>query len=256
MGILASRGSVRAQAAGSALRSLLDLALPLCCASCQAPDHRICPACTAAVAGCLWRGGPRAVAPRPAPVGLPEVTSAARYEGPVARLVRAYKDAGRRDCAAVLGGLLASSLETSLGRHASTAHVLRRGDGPVLVVPVPSSRAARRRRGHAPMADLARLACDEFSPTEVLPAPALMPRRRVADQAGLTAVQRAANLEASMQVRRSWAPALDGAVCVVVDDVLTTGATLVEAARALRAAGAREVTAATICATQRRAVGW
>ncbi|QGN56711.1 ComF family protein [Nostocoides sp. HKS02] len=253
MGIAGSVGPVRAQAAGTALRSLLDLALPLSCASCQAPDHRICPACRLAVADCLWAGGPRAVAPRPAPAGLPEVISAGRYEGPVARLVSAYKDAGRRDCAAVLGGLLASSLEASLGRHATTAHLLRRGDGPVLVVPVPSSRAARRRRGDAPMADLARRACDEFSPTELLPAPALAPRRRVADQAGLTAAQRAANLEASMQVRRSWEQIVDGAVCVVVDDVLTTGATLVEAARALREAGAREVTAATICATQRRA---
>jgi predicted amidophosphoribosyltransferase len=120
------------------------------------------------------------------------------------------------------------------------------------VVPVPSSRAARRRRGDAPLEQLARLAVAGYRPHEVVVADALEPRRRVADQAGLSARERAVNLEWSMRVRPVWEPVLEGAVCVVVDDVLTTGATLVEAARALRGGGVAHVLAATICATQRR----
>ena len=84
---------------------------------------------------------------------------------------------------------------------------------------------------------------------------ALVPRRRVADQAGLGARARAVNLEHALAVRPRWATVVAGASCVVVDDVLTTGATLVEATRALRSGGARTVVAATVCATQRHPGG-
>lgn len=233
-----------------AVAAVGDLALPMSCVSCAAPDERMCPACLADVRGCLWTGGPRQVAPTPAPPGLPVTFSAGRYEGALSRTVSAYKDDGRRDCRRVLGELLAVSLQAALGEPPPAQHL--RDGGPVLVVPVPTSRAARRRRGDAPLEALARAACAGFTRAEVLPAPVLRPRRRVEDQAGLSAARRALNLEHSMQVRGRSEILVAGSVCVLVDDVLTTGATLVEAARALRAGGARDVMAATICATQRR----
>ena len=76
--------------------------------------------------------------------------------------------------------------------------------------------------------------------------------RRVQDQAGLSAQARAANLEHAVMVRPGARAALAGVPCVVVDDVVTTGATLAECARALRAAGAGPVVAATVAATARR----
>lgn len=84
--------------------------------------------------------------------------------------------------------------------------------------------------------------------TEVWCVPALEHRRRVADQAGLTAADRAANLSGALQARYD----LRGLRLIVVDDVITTGATLAEAARALRAAGAEVTAAAVIAATARR----
>jgi len=75
----------------------------------------------------------------------------------------------------------------------------------------------------------------------------LVPARAVRDQSGLTSVQRAANLHGAM--RATPGPPVR---VVVVDDVVTTGATLVEAARALVAQGHHVVGAAVLGATQRR----
>jgi predicted amidophosphoribosyltransferase len=71
----------------------------------------------------------------------------------------------------------------------------------------------------------------------------------VLDQAGLDAGERRANLQGALRSRRR----LDGVDVVVVDDVVTTGATLAEAARALTAAGARIRGASVVAATPRRA---
>ncbi|WP_225991356.1 ComF family protein [Actinomadura montaniterrae] len=74
--------------------------------------------------------------------------------------------------------------------------------------------------------------------------------RRVADQAGLGARARRDNLSGALEaVGRA---ALAGRRVVLVDDVITTGASLAEAARALRAAGADVVAAATVAATPLR----
>jgi predicted amidophosphoribosyltransferase len=81
-------------------------------------------------------------------------------------------------------------------------------------------------------------------------AQALQHRRRVADQAGLTATARSTNLTGALQARLD----LRGVRVIVVDDVVTTGATLTEAARALRDAGA-EVPAAAVIATTERHTG-
>lgn len=81
----------------------------------------------------------------------------------------------------------------------------------------------------------------------------IAPTRVTRDQSALDAQERASNLAGAMMVRVRHQPALRGAVCVVVDDLVTTGATLTEAARALRDAGAAEVLAAAIGATRKRA---
>jgi predicted amidophosphoribosyltransferase len=119
---------------------------------------------------------------------------------------------------------------------------------------VPSSARSRRERGREPVRELcvaAALAHAELTGgTGVLPA--LRHTRQVADQAGLAAADRARNLATAMGVRRGWAGRTVGTAVIVVDDVVTSGATLVEAARALRAAGALVVGAVTVAATPRR----
>ncbi len=69
----------------------------------------------------------------------------------------------------------------------------------------------------------------------------------MADQAGLTATDRATNLTGALRARHD----LTGTQVIVVDDVITTGSTLTEATRALRAAGADVTATAVIAATPR-----
>lgn len=80
----------------------------------------------------------------------------------------------------------------------------------------------------------------------------LAPTRVTRDQSALDAVERASNLAGAMRVRARHHPVVKGAVCVVVDDLVTSGATLTEAARALTDSGAGEVLAAAIGATRKR----
>ena len=86
-------------------------------------------------------------------------------------------------------------------------------------------------------------------------APVLHIVRRVRDQAGLDHRERRANLSGSMGLVRGAEGVLAGADVVLVDDVVTTGATLGEARRALHTGGLRgprSVRAGVICATARR----
>jgi predicted amidophosphoribosyltransferase len=76
---------------------------------------------------------------------------------------------------------------------------------------------------------------------------ALRHRRRVADQAGLSVGERAANLVGALE-----AVGVAGRRVVVADDVITSGATAAEAVRALRAAGAEVMGVAVVAATKKR----
>ncbi|MFB7714656.1 ComF family protein [Streptomyces sp. NPDC056105] len=113
---------------------------------------------------------------------------------------------------------------------------------PLLLVPVPSARKAVRARGHDPARRIAYAAAAELrragAPARVLAA--LRQRRAVADQAGLDSRGRLANLAGALEVPAGARALLaSGGRIVLVDDVMTTGASLAEAARAIRAAVVR-----------------
>ncbi len=215
------------------LGALLDLVVPQSCVGCGSSGARLCQACLVVE--------PAVRTPVPGPPGLPPCWSAAAYEGPLRRAVVAYKERGE----SALAGPLADALAYTLARAVPC--------GGVWLVPVPSSRRASRGRGHDPVGRVARLAVRRLRGLgwDVAVLPVLEQVRRVADQAGLSATQRAANLASSLRV----APALRGAhgrPAVLVDDIVTTGATLAEGARALRVAGFAVPAAVTVAATRRR----
>ncbi len=218
--------------------ALLDLALPARCAGCHRPAATWCEACRTEFE--RLTSSPTLVVPQRAPPALPPVVAAGPYEAVVREAVVAFKDDGRRDLAPVLAGALATAVRPFVGAL-----------GPVALVCVPSSRAARRRRGDAPVELLARTSARlVVPPLEVLPGPRVV--RPVTDQAGLGRSQRASNLAGAHRVPRRSAERLAGRPVLLVDDVVTTGATLAEAARALAAAGVTVRGAAVVAAAQLR----
>ncbi|MDX6242990.1 MAG: hypothetical protein QOE76_713 [Frankiales bacterium] len=224
---------------------LLALLLPCPCVACDSERGPVCRRCRDR------RWEPRRRDPTPRPPGLPPVWTAAPFAGPMRDLVLAYKQDG---CWPTMLPLSAALSDTVLA--ATRARAGPPGPagpaGPLLLVPVPSSTSARRRRGHHHVLSLCRRAARRpaMRTAGVSVAPLLVPRRVVADQRGLHADARSANLAGSMGCRAVPAR-LKGLPCVVVDDVVTTGSTALEATRALRGAGFPVVAVVALAATRR-----
>jgi predicted amidophosphoribosyltransferase len=211
-----------------------DLALGSACAGCGEHPGLLCPGCRVALLGPATR-----VLTVPGRPDLP-LAGAATYAGPVRAVILEHKEHGRLPLAVPLGDALAVAVTALLAAPGGCGHPAH-GDRPVLLVPVPSARPAVRRRGHDPVLRSARRAAGTLrrSGQRGVVAAALRHRRRVADQAGLGRRQRERNLSGSLACRRSAARLTDGGCVVIVDDIVTTGATLRESARALAEAGVR-----------------
>ncbi|MCF3183675.1 ComF family protein [Streptomyces polychromogenes] len=219
-------------------QELAGLVLPADCAGCGAARSLLCGACRGVLGG--TGAGPVRPAVRGGGPSLPPVYAAVPYEGPVRAVVLAHKERGVLPLAGPLGGALAAAVSAAGGR----------GGGELALVPVPSARRTLRARGHDPARRIALAASRRLrgAGEAARVAPVLRLRRQVADQAGLGARQRWENLAGALEVRPGGTRMAAGARIVVVDDVVTTGATLEEAARALRAAGLRADAAAVVAA--------
>jgi len=162
--------------------------------------------------------------------GLPPVWALSRYTDPVRSAIVAGKERDRRDLPAHLG--------IALGKGIARLLAMQLLPEPCWLVPAPSRRAAARSRGGDPVTSMARAAARQLASQgqRAGVAPCLVTAGAARDSVGLDAVQRAANLGGRVRWRPAGAPP-DGAVVVLVDDVLTTGATAAAACRALQREG-------------------
>ena len=258
---------------------------PVSCVACGAPDRSLCRACAAKIrrgtlqpysaqegAGALPAAEPGAPGPAADPirpvgadpvlfVPLP-VLAAGVYSGGLARTVLAFKNRGHTDLAGFLAPVLAEAL------HAAAADARRRtADVPLVLVPVPGTGGSLRRRGYFPLALLLKrlrrrrllpAGCTvaslvSFQTGQGTAGTRLRPWNRAGQvrssgpQKGLGRSARRRNVRNTMTAGPPGG--LAGVHCLVIDDVLTTGATIAETVRALRLAGAQVLGAAVIAAT-------
>jgi predicted amidophosphoribosyltransferase len=229
--------------AAAALDALAILA-PVSCAGCGADDRGLCSACRAQLV-------PTLVEQR-LDGGL-SVVSALPYDGVARRSILALKEQGRTDLARPLGRVLAVAVAAAIDAFALAADfgtVDRAGldaAAPVIieVAVVPSSGRSYRRRGYDPVRLLARRAGAPIARA------GLRAGRGIATQKTLDREGRRVNLVGSMRAARR----LSGRRFLLLDDIVTTGSTLVEAARALRSAGADVVGSVTLAYTPKRLLG-
>ena len=197
--------------------------MPTECSGCGLPDRALCGACLAALE-------PRVHSSERS--GL-LVWSALDYSGVARRVLGAFKDGGRTDAADALAGPLRAVVAAALAPVAEGAGVH--------LVTVPSSRRAWRIRGYHPVELL-------LGRSGLRASPVLRRAGETRDQVGLGVAERGRNRAGSLVAARS----LHGFRALVVDDILTTGATVLEVRRAVLAAGGEVVGVATLAETRRR----
>jgi predicted amidophosphoribosyltransferase len=211
--------------------SLLELLLPTRCAGCDLPGELLCEECRAALPVIEMRWACQRCG---APFGHLVCTECWRaepafeagvcvgsLEPPLSRCISLYKDAGERRLGALLGDMLGAAASPWRG-------------WPHAVVPVPASSAALRRRGFDHTATIAARVAEALG-APLLP---MLASAGAKDQRALGRAERHANVAGAFVA--THADRLPARI-LLVDDVMTTGATLDSAASALLAGGAEVI---------------
>lgn len=215
---------------------MLDAVLPLQCGGCGAPGTRWCAVCAAQLA--VGPDGPRLVSPRLDPQ-VP-VFALGRYAGARRKAIVAVKERGRSDLIVPLAATVGTALQRLV--------CWRMLELPLTLVPAPTRRSAARRRGGDPITRMAAAVAARHRGMTV--APVLRMRAFARDSVGLGSGARERNVAGRVVLRRRGLsdPFMAAGDVVLIDDVVTTGATLSESVRVLRRAGL-PVTGAVVIAS-------
>jgi ComF family protein len=240
MAILRGLGGTIAAATSRAL----DLALPASCAGCGREGEPLCAACARGLDARLeLPGGTPIGMPVDLPAPLLQLEWCAPFAGAVRAALHDLKYKGERRLARPLGLAVARRWQ-------------RVGEGATLVVPVPVHAERERRRGYDQAALIAEVAAEALGLSYVR---ALVRERATIAQFELGRQDRAANVDGAFRIRlesprapaalrapRSARSPVVGGWVLLIDDVVTTGATLAACATALERAGAIGVSAITV----------
>ena len=250
----------RGRALGVALRRLLealfadvaDLTLSRACVACGSVGSLLCSTCKASLIKvrrhevrrhevCRHEVRRRGEAPVGRPASMPPIIVASTYDGAAQRAIIAHKEHGVLGLTPVLGSMLAVSIAVL-------------GEGPFVIVAIPPHADAIRRRGIDTLGAIADRAAGELRAAgwaaQVIPV-----LRRQADggrHVGRSAHERRSAVHAAFAVdERMLRRITQGVALIVVDDVVTTGATVWEAVHTLRASGLVVEGIAAVAGTER-----
>ena len=210
---------------------LLDLVYPKRCPGCHLPSASICESCKS-----FWQKQTISITLRKNQVSDLLVVSVAQYRDEVRAVLLAYKEDGEREAGKVLTEALLQA-RRGISNHSVCAFV-----------PIPSNPKSVRRRGRDFMLDL----CNQVaiqSGDKVLSI--IKVNRDVQDQSKLSEKERSQNLVGAFDCAPKNLKLLAKFPIILVDDLLTTGATLREAQRALRQRGVIPIGAITAAHTAR-----
>jgi len=227
---------------GRLANQLLDAALPARCPGCGAEGPPLCAACATALDARLDLPAGIAIGlPSDVPAPLLQLEWCAPFSGVVRTALHELKYSGEQRLAGPLGAAIARRWR-------------RVGAGGDVVVPVPVHAERRRRRGYDQAELIARVAAEELN----MPCASILERSRATiAQFDLDRAARAVNVTGAFRVRpgahdgpsphqtRAAGP-LAGRWIVLIDDVVTTGASLAACATPLIEAGAVGVSAITV----------
>jgi len=204
--------------------SLTELLFPVRCIACSALGLKLCSQCRLSWIAHIYTTTHRGVRPF-------TIYSAVRYSSIAKKILISSKEQGIERADSLIIEALDHSLRYALAR-----------DWADFLIPIPSRKSITRQRGRSYISDLTK----ELSQESSIPvADVLIHTRKIRDQSGLHSVDRFRNLEGALEAQ--MAPR---GRALIVDDLVTTGATLLEARRALEAEGIEVVGAITACIAQ------
>lgn len=238
------------------LRTLLDIILPRHCPVCgslvESGGDCICQPCLASAFSnfspskaswkpftCSQQSMQRLSGPKPSPdvqqwhFDREAVVFVGHYQGTLRILITSFKFNRRRDVGAVLARQLSCMLKG------------RRGKGPDVVIPVPLAPGRLRDRGYNQSEDLARTVANDLAVS--LDTGSLLRVKETEPQTKLDGERRHGNVRNAFRVQS--VRAVRGRRVLLVDDLLTTGATMKNCAEALLLAGAEEIFGAVVACT-------
>jgi predicted amidophosphoribosyltransferase len=205
-------------------QELGEILFPVRCFGCSTLGIEICSRCRKQWHAHIYRSSFDGLA----------VYSAVSYSPVAKRIILAAKESGIKSADQLIAGAIIHSLKYFLKERELG-----------LLVPIPSRRSSNRLRGRDSLSEIVKAVSKE---EDIDSASLLTHNRRVKDQTKLTARNRHHNLHGALSLQEgAWAEIKANSNVILIDDLVTTGASLIEARRALQARGIRVVGAVTAC---------